>query len=269
MNQMRCTVRAAAGLAVAIVGFAAPAAPAAVLFDNGTIVTNPGAGAAGFDVSQASDDFNTLGFSVSSPQRLADDFAVSGPGWLVQSVTVSAYIAGTYSVPPAASPFSALTLSLWRGAPEGASSELVATSTTLAGNAFSGVYRVSNGAANFSSTARPVFNLTATFPDTVLVPGSYWIDYSITGSGGIVFSPMVMTGTPADPVTRPGNAQRKLDPAGSWVTLFGGLSAQGLDFPFVVSGTVVPEPSAAAAATLLAAGLFARRRRSVARATSP
>lgn len=256
----RCQTGSRLGAAAIVLVAAVATTRAVTLFDNGSLVTNPGAGAGGFDVSQASSDFNTLGFSVASPQRLADDFTVAAPGWRVSGVTVSAYIAGAYPVPPVASPFSALTLNLWRGGPpEQGAAELVATSTALTGNAFSGIYRVANGAANFSSTARPVFHLTASFPDTELSPGNYWIDYSVTGSGGIVFSPMVMTGTPAAPLTRPGNAQRKLDPSGSWVTLFGGLSSQGLDFPFVVSGAIVPEPAAAAA--LLPIGLLARWRR--------
>lgn len=246
-------------MSLAVCGAMVWTASAATLFSNGSIVTNPGAGAGGFDVSQASADFNTQGFSVASPTRLADDFVVPAPGWRVDSVTVSAYIVGTYSVPPAGSPFTALTLSLWRGAPDEPTSQLVATSSTLAGNQFSGTFRVGNGAANFGNTQRPVFNLTASFPQTELLPGEHWIEYSVTGTGGITFSPMVMDGTPAVPITRNGNARRRLDPTTSWITLFGGVVSQGVDFPFVVSGSVIPEP--AGAALLAAMGVLTRRRR--------
>lgn len=215
-------------------------ARADVLYQNGTIVTDPDAGAGGFDVSRAAVDFDTLGFSVLSPTRLADDFAVNQT-WLVENVTVSGYIAGAYSVPPASSPFTGATVSIWRGVPEGGSSQLIATSSAVSGNAFSGIFRVSSGLGNLSNIQRPVFDLTLSFPPTELSPGQYWIDYSLSGSGGNIFSPMVMELVQGQPFTTIGNAQRKLSPAGSWVELFGGTSQRGLDFPFTVSGSI-PEP---------------------------
>ncbi|HRK29587.1 MAG TPA: hypothetical protein PLD59_00810 [Tepidisphaeraceae bacterium] len=231
---------------------------AAVLFSNGSIVTNPSAGAGGFDVSQASEDFNTLGFLAAAPARLADDFTIADPaGWQVNRVTVNAYVAGTYTAPPVGSPLTGLNVSLWRGAPEASGSDLVATSTAVAVNAFSGTFRVGNGPANFLDTSRPVFDLAVDFPSTILPAGEYWIDYSLTG--GNAFSPMVMASGGANPVTASGNAQRKLSPAGDWVTLIGGLTTQGLGFPFVVEGAiVVPEPMSAI--LIIAPAVLLRRR---------
>jgi len=220
-------------------------ASAATLVSNGTIVTNPAAGAGGFNVSQASEDFNTLGFLSAAPARLADDFTVGGPlGWNVDRLTVSAYVIGSYTVPPAWSPVSGLTATLWRGAPEEPGSDPIASSTTLSANAFSGTFRVGHGAANFQNTDRPVFDLSVDFPGTFLAPGDYWIDYSV--SGGNAFSPMVMSAGGLNPVTFDGNARRKLTPGGSWVTLIGGVTTQGVDFPFVIEGSLaVPEPMCA------------------------
>lgn len=219
----------------------APFSRADVLYQNGTIVTDPAAGAGGFDVSRAAVDFDTLGFSVLSPTRLADDFTVNQP-WFVESVSVSGYIAGAYSVPPTGSPFTGATVSIWRGVPEGGASQLIATSNTVSGNVFSGIFRVSSGLGNLSNIQRPVFDLTLSFPSIELSPGQYWIDYSLAGSGGNIFSPMVMELVQGQPFTTIGNAQRKLSPTGSWVELFGGTSQRGLDFPFMVRGTI-PEPN--------------------------
>jgi hypothetical protein len=139
--------------------------------------------------------------------------------------------------------------------PEGGASQLIATSSTLAGNMFSGTFRVSAGLGNFLNTQRPVFDLTLAFPSTALSPGQYWIDYSLAGAGGNIFSPMVMELVQGQPFTAIGNAQRKLSPAGSWVELFGGTSQRGLDFPFTVRGTI-PEPQLSGA---LALTLFLKR----------
>ena len=66
---------------------ASPAAfnPAAVLYDNGTLVTHPGGGAGGLNASavQTALGNSTYGFghAISAGLRVADDFTVPAGGW--------------------------------------------------------------------------------------------------------------------------------------------------------------------------------------------
>ncbi|MBN1356953.1 hypothetical protein JXA40_11895, partial [bacterium] len=64
----------------------------AVLYDNGPLVTHPGGGAGGADVSalQVSLSMNTLGFGAqfSYGNRMADDFEVTdASGWDITEIT--------------------------------------------------------------------------------------------------------------------------------------------------------------------------------------
>ena len=65
----------------------------AQLWDNGPLVTDPGGGFSGFDASRLQTGENTLGYGhqVASNNRVADDFTVGGPGWIMDSVTLFAY----------------------------------------------------------------------------------------------------------------------------------------------------------------------------------
>lgn len=213
-------------------------ASAALLYDNGSIITDPTAGPSNFAASRYSASFSTYGFSANAPIRLADNFTLTSAATL-SSITLQAYITGTYPTPPTTSPLTSATLRIWRGLPD--TGTLITTSTTLTSNTFSGIYRTTN--SNPLEPNRPVFNLTLDLANTSLSPGEYWIDYSLTGAGN-PFSPMVMDGTAAAAQVRNGNAMRKLSDSGDWVTLFGGSGPQGLDFPFLLQGSpIIPEPS--------------------------
>lgn len=223
-----------------------------VLWDNGNIVTHPGAGAGGNDVSMAGTDLNTAGSNARQQAtgdnfRIADDFVVSGT-WLVESITVQGY--ETNAATPG---WTGGSLNIWNGSPADAGSSIVASfsSPTVTD---AGVYRVFNGAGNLSNTARPVHNITFDLNDLQLSSGTYWIDWNVEG-GASAWANYVMEANTADPnapVTPEGNALQLA--ATGWQPLG---RPESVETPFVVRG--VPAPGAAA--TFALAGLVGLRRR--------
>ena len=102
-------------------------ASADVLYDNGSLVTHPGAGLGGVDVSMADAVTNTAGsnarhFPPDEHFRIADDFTVGPVGWFVDTITVHAYQTG------AATPtWTGANLNIWNGAPNDGGSSIVHT----------------------------------------------------------------------------------------------------------------------------------------------
>ena len=235
--------------AVATTAIVSSAGMANILWDNGGIVTHPGAGAGGVDVSMASvggaAGSNVRQQTTGDHFRVADDFVVSGT-WLVESITVQAY--ETNASTPG---WTGGSLNVWDGSPADAGSSIVASfSNPTVTDA--GVYRVFNGAANLSNTARPVHNITFALNDLQLGSGTYWIDWNVEGGASAWANP-VMEANPSDPnapITPLGNALQLASTG--WQPLL-----DGNESPFIVRG--VPAPGAAA--TFALAGLIGLRRR--------
>ncbi|MCC5786770.1 MAG: hypothetical protein JJU33_08735 [Phycisphaerales bacterium] len=224
-----------------------------ILWDNGSIVTHVGAGAGGNDVSMAGTDVTSAGANARQQTtgnhfRIADDFVVSGT-WLIESITVQGY--ETNSATPT---WTGASLNVWDGSPADAGSSIVASfSNPTVTDA--GVYRVFNGAANLSNTARPVHNITFGLNDLQLGSGTYWIDWNVEG-GASGWAPPVMEANPGDPnapTTPFGNALQLA--ADGWQLK--SRDPEGTETPFIVRG--VPAPGAAA--TFALAGLIGLRRR--------
>lgn len=235
--------------AAATTGLLCSAGLANVLWDNGGVVTHPGAGASGWDVSMASvggsAGANARQQTTGDHFRIADDFVVSGT-WLIESISVMGY--ETNAATPA---WTGGSLRIWDGSPADASSSVVATFTNpTVTNAQ--IYRVFNGAANLSNTARPIHNITFDLNDLQLSGGTYWLDWNVEG-GASGWAPPVMEANPGDPnapVTVAGNA---LQLASTGWQAFG----EDHETPFIIRG--VPAPGAAA--TFALAGLVGLRRR--------
>ncbi len=120
-------------------------APEAVLYDNGPLVTNPGAGAGGADASalQTALGLSTYGFGnqVSAGNRVADDFTVGGSGWLIGNITFFGYQTGSTTT----STFTAVNLRIWDGPPNVGTSMVVFGDTTtnrLVSSTWTNIYRV-------------------------------------------------------------------------------------------------------------------------------
>ena len=242
-------------------------AQATTLFSQTNIVTNPGAGFNGSDVSQASATVDAGGATVTSNVRLAQSFTISDAGlWAIDKVSVMAYMTSTgYGYPPT-SPFTGISVNIWDNAPGLAGSNILGSSTNLLSTNWTGVYRTFNGVLN--NAQRPVMNIAANFSGSglTLAPGTYWADYQLTGlsptGGTTAFTPFLMTTSGGNRVTVNGNARQS--DSGSWITISQGDPAQGLSLPLTVTGQnvqvqQVPEPSTVLGLGLLGLGALVKR----------
>lgn len=247
------------GMATAVTLGTVISLPAQVttLFSQTNIVTNPGAGFNGSDVSQASATVDTAGQTATGSFRLAQSSTISNAGlWAIDTVSVMAYMTSTgYGFPPT-SPFTGISVNIWDNAPGLAGSNILGSSTTLLSTNWTGVYRTFNGVLN--NAQRPVMNIAANFSGSglTLAPGTYWADYQLTGlsptGGTTAFTPFLMTTSGGNPVTLTGNARQST--SGSWITISAGDPAQGVSFPLTVTGQKVPDPSAVLGLGLLGLG---------------
>lgn len=242
---------------IALAGAAAPAG-AQLLYDNGPLVTHPGAGVGGADVSSLTTPNTVIGYghNLSAGLSVADDFTVTGGGWDVSRFRFFAYQTGSST----ASTMTGLYLQLWDAQPGTAGASVVwgdMTTNRLTGTDFAGIYRVVDN--DFGSVARPVMYLDAVLGSLSLAPGAYWVNWAATGSLGS--GPWAPPISYANSVAATGNAMQF--GTSGWVNLIDG-APKGL--PFQVYGAAVasvPEPSTY---LMLASGLaaiagVARRRR--------
>lgn len=202
--------------------------PDATLYDNGPLVTNPGAGSGGADVSalQTGLGMGTYGFGyqVSAGNRLADDFTVDGGGWFIETITFFGYQTGSSTT----SSFTGMNLQIWDGPPDNPASMVVFgdTTTNVLGNSvWSNIYRTLD--TDLLASDRPIMANTVTV-NTFLPAGTYWLDFQADGS--------LASGPWAPPVsilgqTTTGNA---LQYTGAWAPV---SDVGGQDFPFIIEGS--------------------------------
>jgi len=211
-------------------GWTAP--DAAVLWNNGPLITTVGNCPAGTNESQIRPGGTTFGYAVSSPTfRLADDFTVPvGQSWELQIITVFAYLTGASS--GGASPITAVNYQLWNGVPGAAGAQVICGNTTtnqLALSVFSGIYRTTSSAPCPGATTRAIWSNILTLPSACvpcLPAGTYWLDYQVVGG---TFNPPV---TP-----RSATANARQSNAGVWAPVTDALGdLQTEDFPFIIEG---------------------------------
>jgi hypothetical protein len=209
-------------------------APQAVLYDNGPLVTHPGGGAGGADASalQTALLLSTYGFGnqASAGNRVADDFTVTGSGWLINTITFFGYQTGSTTT----STFTSLNLRIWDGPPNQGGSMVVFGDTTtnrLASSTWSNSYRVLD--TNLLDSTRPIMANVATV-NTFLPAGTYWVDWQAAGS--------LASGPWAPPVSilgqtgKPGANALQYTSAG-WAALIDtGTALAPQDLPFIVDG---------------------------------
>jgi hypothetical protein len=189
-------------LKLAQAGPAAPPAafnPAAVLYDNGTLVTHPAGGAGGANASAVQTGLgnSTYGFghAISAGLRMADDFTVPAGGWNISTITFYAYQTGSTTT----TTINNVNLRIWDGQP-GASNIVFGDDTTnrLAGSSFSNIYRVLD--TGLLDTARPIMADVVTV-NTILPAGTYWLDWQTGGTltSGPWAPPVTILGQTAKP----------------------------------------------------------------------
>jgi uncharacterized repeat protein (TIGR01451 family) len=212
---------------------AAPVTPyapsAAVLFDNGPLVTHIGGGGGGADASRlqnASLAMTTLGSHNGRVAGIttADDFVVDGL-WDVDSLTFFAYQTGSTT----ASTITGVYYQIWDGDPSQPGSTIIfgdLTTNRLTSTTWSNIYRDSE--TSVGATNRPIMANTVSGGFT-LGPGTYWVEWTSEGS--------LASGPWSPPVTilgenTTGNALQWN--VTQWVPIIDG-GGQGL--PFTIEGT--------------------------------
>ena len=219
-------------------------AQAVDLFDNGAAV----AGAPPISVIRTGGTLFGAGAQVSANNFVADNFAVAGPGWNVQSLSFFSYQTGAAS----AFTFSSVNWSVISGDVNSGTVVASGTGTAAANGGLQG-YRVT--ATTLANTDRAIFRLNVDVPDFILSAGNYWVRWSMNGS---------LASGPWAPPTADGafgNGQQSLAGA-AFAGVVDAGDGLGVEFPFIIAGTVVPEPGTWA--LMIAGGLAvvgaARRR---------
>ncbi|MBL8059677.1 MAG: hypothetical protein JNK63_03050 [Chthonomonas sp.] len=205
-----------------------PIAGHAVLYDNGNPANAIGQGAGGANASVIATTGTLFGTGVSSAASLSliDDFTVpAGPGWDVAQISGYGYLTGSSTTSTA----TGVIVKIWDADPAGLGANVVASSTVMSSTGWSGVFRVQN-AASILLTNRPVMNVRASFPNVHLAPGSYYVEYSLTG---VSFTPPIMDpGFPTPNTTFAGNARQYDAVAMTFTNVLDG--SVNIDVPFTI-----------------------------------
>jgi hypothetical protein len=239
--------------AVAALGLAGVAVAGGELWNNGGLITNPGAGAGGANVSAIGEGQTLFGWGIQGalPNTLADDFVVSPEGWNVSGLEFFTYQTGSTTT----STITGLFARIWSGTPGAGGSVIWGDLTTnlLTATDWTGIYRTT--ATDLTNIARPIMSARATGLDITLAGGTYWVEWTSTGS--------LASGPWQPPVSSPdgpviGNALQFTTAGGFLPAFTAGTELQGA-LPFVITGSVIPAPGAIA--LLGMAGLLSGRRR--------
>ena len=208
-----------------------------ILWDNGPLITHPGGGYNGSDVSVLQTDLglDTYGFSASRNNDiwLADDFVIGGPeDWQLTSITFYLYQTGTYTYPPA-STITALYLRIFDAAPGDPDRNLVfgdGVTNYMTSTAWTGAYRTLD--SSMTDSSRPIMSVTAAVALT-LSPGYYWLEWSARGSlsSGPWAPPITILGQ-----TTTGNAMQSTDNGVTWYAAEDGGTDTPQDFKFMLQG---------------------------------
>ncbi|MGQ0800410.1 MAG: hypothetical protein ACT4NL_09905, partial [Pseudomarimonas sp.] len=203
-------------------------APLAVLHDNGSLVTGVGNGLGGADTSAIVEPRTIFGFGAQSvvPNRVSDDFTVTGGAWQIDTITTFAYQTGSSTT----STLTGQVLQIWDGRPDLVTSSVVwgdLSTNVLGSSTWSGIYRVTN--TTLTNAQRPIMANVINV-GIVLPAGTYWLEWSNSGTLG--------SGPWAPPLPNPavGNAGQSLTGVWTFPVLDVGLPNE---FPFVVEGTAI------------------------------
>jgi len=206
----------------------------ALLYDNGPLVTQPGGGAGGADLSelQTALGLTTLGagHQFALGYSVSDDFEVPAGGWQIDTITFFAYQTGLTT----SSTVTGVYAQIWDGESDVGGSIVWGDLTTnlMDTTQWSNIYRATDSDPN--NTDRPIM-ATVAMVNTTLTPGTYWVEWTTDGTLG--------SGPWAPPIsilgeTTTGNAKQNL--AGAWQELVDGGTGTAQGLPFIIDGEVVP-----------------------------
>jgi hypothetical protein len=247
------------GLALTVVALTSPLG-ADELWNNGPLVTHPGGGFGGADASRLLNTTfgeNILGYGhqATAGNAVADDFTILDPaGWHIDSITFYAY---QTSRPPGG----ALTVNLdiTAGPPVG----LPAGTYSGSPGAFANIYRDSETSVGSSTRA---INAVTVPVDADFGPGTYWLSWNAIGDAAFsgpwappVSYPDAVNGP--NPLGQMPNGSQYTSTTLAWNPVQDSGSLTPDEFPFIINGSVVPEPGSCTLLLLAASGLLAFRRR--------
>jgi hypothetical protein len=241
---------------------------AQIIFDNcsslaGTIcpngmVTRPGAGPGGADLSVLITPDNILGFGHAGGIRLVDDFTIpAGQTWNITGAGVFGYTTGA-----AAPTTTTAVMRILDASPVGAFNVLagdLTTNTLQAGsNVFANINRVTT--TTLADVGRRVQSNILNFGAPVMLgPGTYWFEYGVTTTTGSGFVPPLQVVPEAGAVVTGNAIQFGTTMTYAPITDSGSFVAKGI--PFQIRGTVVPEPTSFALITIAFGALCLSARR--------
>lgn len=215
-----------------------PAGAGSVLVDEYTsrFITHPTGGVGGAPASAVETAIGMgtygAGSQIGSNNWVAEDFTVPAQGWSISQVRFYTYQTGSGTT----STINDLRIQVFSGTPGGTPVWGDTTTNRLTSTTFSTVYRVLDSV--LTNADRPVMEVVATFatPISLTTPGTYWIAWSLggTGASGPWTPPQTILGS-----TTTGNCQQST--AGGAYGQFvdaGSTGAQGC--PFVLEGLTLP-----------------------------
>ena len=205
-------------------------AAAAELYNNGPVVNGNG-----LSVLAAPAASLGYGMQAGSGNAVAEDFTVTGAGWLVTSIDFFAYQNNATAFTLQNVSWSILSGDVNNGT-------VVASGTTALTNGGRVGYRVT--AAAQGNTTKPIFRVSADIADVQLDAGHYWLTWSMTGT---------LSSGPWQPPTSDaavGNAMQS-GSGGAFTALIDAGSGRNVSLPFVLNGNVSPVPEPAAALLML------------------
>jgi hypothetical protein len=154
-----------------------------LLYDNGPLVTNPGAGPGGSDLSvlQTNLLMSTFGFGhqILNNYWVADDFTVPAGGWNIAGFGFYAYQTGSTTT----STINDVRFVIYDGDPFIGANIIYGDNVTnrLSSTAFTNIYRVLDN--DLQNTMRPIMHQHCLF-DLYLAPGTYWVAWQTGGTLG-------------------------------------------------------------------------------------
>ncbi|HRF16419.1 MAG TPA: T9SS type A sorting domain-containing protein [Bacteroidia bacterium] len=206
---------------------------AQLIYDNGSIVNQPGAGAGGADVSSLHDGLSSfgIGHAVSSGYRVADDFIIpAGQTWTIDSIVFLAYQTGSGNT----STMTEVNCAIYDGAPDVGILVFGDQSTNMMQNTyFSNIYRTTE--TTFTNTDRPVMRNVIVPPSAwSLSAGTYWLDWQTNGT--LTSGPWAPPLTNANTIT--GNGMQFDATNSVWGPCNDGGTLTQQGFPFEIYGTI-------------------------------